>query len=193
MATHPTTVHGRNAKHQGVIFDVVTYDGPCADEGVSTNGDTTNNGGIGADGGSPPNKSFPVFVLTNDFGAGIHDVGKDARRAAEDVVLKFNSLVERDIVLDFDVVSDADPGADEDILPKAAVGTDTDTSGNVAEMPDAGTCANGAGRVNNGTRVDKDVFHLHDALVRFTFSSTLTQALGKLTVAFACFGGEESE
>jgi hypothetical protein len=52
VLAHPADLAGGDAGHEGVGFDVMGDDGAGGDEGVFAQGDATDQGGVGADGGA---------------------------------------------------------------------------------------------------------------------------------------------
>src|ERR1043165_9166882 len=64
------------------------------------------------------------------------DVGEDAGRPAEDVVLQRHTLIDRDVVLDLHVVAYLGPGHDDDILSEIAPLADPCSRHHVTEVPD---------------------------------------------------------
>src|SRR5438093_679178 len=134
------------------------------DEGVLAQGDPAHDGGVGADGAAALDAGGPEFALARDEAAGVGDVGEDARRPAEDVVLQLDTLVDRDVVLDLAVVPDPRPGHDDDVLAQGAALTDDGPRHDVAEVPDLGALPDDRPRLDVARFVDEVVGHLADHL-----------------------------
>ena len=167
MLAHPADLAGGDAGHEGVGFDVPGDDGAGGDEGVFAQGDAADEGSVGADGGAALDQGAAVFVLADDGGAGVVDVGEDHAGAAEDVVFQGDGVVEADVVLHLAVIADDYVVADEDVLAEGAALADAGAGADVDPVPDAGAVADlGAGvddrcwmnlNSHGFTRMDTDV------------------------------------
>ena len=138
MLAYPADLAGGDASHEGVGFDVFGDDGAGGDESVFAQGDATDEGGVGADGGALLHQGAAVFVLADDGGAGVVDVGEDHAGAAEDIVFQGDGVVDADVVLHLAVVTDEDVVADKDVLAKGAALADARAGADVDPVPDAG-------------------------------------------------------
>lgn len=95
-----------------------------------------NDGGIGPDTGSSPDRRGAEFIFARYIGARIIDVGEDTTWTAKHVVREFNAIVERDVVLNLAAVADLDARADHDVLTDRTVLANNGTRQYMAEMPD---------------------------------------------------------
>jgi len=123
---------------------------------------TTNDGAVGAKGGSLADERLGIDTMNREVGTGRSDIGEDAGGAAEDIVLYLYSLIDRDIVLDADSIADAHVVADVDILPQRAVPAKAGTALDVAEMPDLRTLAYLYIVVDVARRMYIITFHISD-------------------------------
>lgn len=165
MATHPTLLPSWNTHHERIIRHIAVDDSSGSDEGIAPNGDATDNGGIGANGGTPFNQSFLIFVTTVNLTAGIDDIGEDAGGTQETVVFDDDAGVDGDIVLDLDVVTEDDTRGDDHILAEAAVFANLCAGHDVGEMPDLRAPANLGAFIDIAGRVDKEVGHFRACLL----------------------------
>ncbi len=131
-------------------------DGAGGDEGVFPQGDAADEGGVGADGGALLHPGAAVFVLANDGGAGVVDVGEDHAGAAKDVVFEGDGVVDTDVVLHLAVMADDHVVADEDVLAEGAALADAGAGADVGPVPDAGAGADLGAVVDDGGGVDGD-------------------------------------
>ena len=92
--------------------------GTGCDEGVCTDFNSTDDRGIGPDRGTLAHGGIAVFVLADDRGTWVVDVGEDHAWAAEDIILEGDVVVDGDVVLDLDVVTNDHSVANVDILTK---------------------------------------------------------------------------
>ena len=129
---------GGNAGHEGVSLDVAGDDGPGGNEGVLAQGDAADDGGVGANGGAALDPGAAVFVLSNNGGAGVMDIGEDHAGAAEDIVLQGDGVVNADVVLHLTVIAKDHVIADKDVLAKGAARADAGTATDMDPVPNAG-------------------------------------------------------
>ena len=99
-------------------------------------------------------------MLAGDVAPGIQHVGEDATRAAEDVILKLDALVDRDVVLDLDVIADPGPRHHHHILAEAAPLANDRTGHHVAEVPDLGAAADDRAVVDEARGMNEKISHL---------------------------------
>ena len=103
-----------------IIMFIYTFLNDPADKSVFANGMAANNGRIGTDGSAFPNERFFIkcFSPLRIFASRIEDVGKNHRRAAEDVIFKLDTFIDRNIILNLDMIADSDVVPHIHILPK---------------------------------------------------------------------------
>lgn len=154
MAAHPSFLAGGVAHHKGIIGNVLGDYTACGNETVSTKGYSADNGGVGTNGGSPPDKCLLVETVPVNLRSGIRDVGQNTGRAQENIIFNGRSRVDGDIVLHLDVIADDDTTVDINILAKNASLTNLRALHNVAEVPDLGSSADDGSVVNVGGFVD---------------------------------------
>ena len=94
-----------------------------------------------------------VNTVYGKMGPGGSHVGKNARRATEDVVFDFNPLIHRYIILYPNTVSNVYIGTDIDILSQGAAFAQYGTRLNMAEVPHLGSPTQGDPFVHIGAFV----------------------------------------
>src|ERR1017187_5288155 len=160
MPAHPGGAASGDTHHQGVFRHILGHDGAGGNKRISANGRAAHDGRVGADRGAFADDRLLVHVPAHDFAARIDDVGQNAGRPEEDVVLDDGAGVEGNVVLDLDVVADLDMARHQDVLPKVAAGADFGVRHDVAKVPDLRAFADFTGDVNVGGWVDVVVgFH----------------------------------
>ena len=134
---------------------ILGHDRARADEAILAERMTADDRGVGADAGAASDRRGAEFILARHVGARIVDVGKDAARAAKDVVGKLDAVIERDVVLDLAAVADLHPRADHHVLPDRAVLADDGAGKDMAKMPDLGAAPNDRAIVHIARNVDE--------------------------------------
>lgn len=155
MFTHPANLAGRVANNEGIGFDFFGNNGSSTDKGVCSDVVTTDDGGIGANGGTFSHDGFHVFALAVDGAAGVINISENHGRAQEHVVFTDDSFVDRDIVLHLDVVAEHDAVCNEYVLAEVAVFPNDGSRHDVAEVPYFTTCPNLGALINNGGRMNE--------------------------------------
>ena len=138
VLAHPADLTGGDAGHEGVGFDVLDDDGAGGDEDIFAQGDATDEGGVSTDSCAALDPGAAVFILTDDGGAGVVDVGEDHAGAAEDVVFQGDGVVNTDVVLHLAVVADDHVVADEDVLAEGTALANVRAGADMDPVPDAG-------------------------------------------------------
>lgn len=156
MSAHPADLSGGVADNEAVGLYGLGDDGSCADEGISADVVTTDDGGIGADGSTFSDDGFQVFSLAVDSAAGVIDIGEDHRRAEENVVFADDAFVNGYVVLYLDVVSELDAIGHEYVLAEVAVFPDDGSWHYMTEVPYFAAFADGGAGVNNSSRMNKN-------------------------------------
>ncbi len=64
VPSHPSNLPGRIAHHQGIIRYIMTYHRPGTNEGILTNGNTTDNRGVCTNRGATLYNCMHVFSMT---------------------------------------------------------------------------------------------------------------------------------
>jgi hypothetical protein len=124
--------------HARVGRDILCYHGSGSHKAVFSKGYATNNGSVGPDGGAPFDPCGSKLVFSSDKASGVENVGKNARGAAENVVLKRNAFIETDVVLDFASVADDDIRLHHDILAYNTIFSYLGAPHEVTKMPHLG-------------------------------------------------------
>jgi hypothetical protein len=113
---HPSDPPRRISHHQREIRDIPDDNGARADETEHAKRMATYHRRIGSDRSPLADRRGPEFILAQDVGARIVDVGEHATRTAKHVVGELDAGIDRDIVLDFASFADPNVGTDHDIL-----------------------------------------------------------------------------
>lgn len=154
MLAHPADLAGRDASHKCIGHNVFSDDGASGDEGVFTQCEAADDGGIGADGDALFHQGTPVFALADDGRAGVTDVGEDHAGTAKDVVFQSHGVIDADVVLDLAVIADENIVADEDVLAERATLADTSAGADVDPVPNAGASADLGAIIDDGRWMD---------------------------------------
>src|SRR3990172_2844644 len=143
-ATHPTYNSSRISNYQSIIRNIFRNNSACADKGITANGITTNNGCIGPDGSAAFYQCTVVKVRSSlrEFTSWIQNIGKNHRRAAENIIFQFDAFVDGYIILNFDKIPDFYIVANVYILTNRTFFTNTRVTLNMAIMPDFSAFAN---------------------------------------------------
>lgn len=143
---------------QGKVGNILRNHRPSTDKGILADGMTTDNSGIGANGGPLFNQGRLKFVSSRYVAAGTDDIGEGAGRTAKNVVFQSHSLKYRHIVLYLHVVPYPNPLAHETVLSDNAIPADSYAGHNVREMPYFRLLTNLAWLLNQAGLVDKKTF-----------------------------------
>ena len=156
-STHPADVSGRVAEHEGVGWHIFRDDGPGPDEGKGPDVVATDNGGVGTNRSPTAYASAGILVSADHRTARVGDVGKNATRTEEDIVLAGDARVEADIVLDLAIPAQRDVWANHDVLADVAPLSQYCTGHDVAEMPNLGAGTDLTPRVDHGRFVGEPI------------------------------------
>ena len=132
--THPSDLFRRVAHHKGVVGNILRNHRTGADKGVAADGDLTDNGAVGTQGGAFLDEGGADLVHLGNLSPGVVDVGEDHGRAAEDAVFQGHAFVDAHVVLDLALVADGDVGSDGDVLADVAVLTDFGAGKNMRKL-----------------------------------------------------------
>ena len=102
----------------------------------------TNHSAIGAQRGTLLDYCFVIDTMNGKMGARCSDVGEYTTGATKDIILNFDSLINRYIILDAHTIANVDIIPYIDILTKRATGANTCSALNVTEMPYLSILAN---------------------------------------------------
>ncbi len=138
---HPAYMPGRNPNHQCIGRHILVDYCSCAYEGKLANGDTADDGAVGAERGTLLHQGVSIFALALDQRTRVVDVGENHTRTAEDACLERDVVIHRDVVLNLAVIADQHLVADEYVLPQGYTFADPGAGAYVDEMPDARTFA----------------------------------------------------
>ena len=135
---HEADLTGGITDDQGVGRNISYDDRTGAYESVAANGDSANDGRIGADARALLNfggKELLVRLL--DFRARIQVVGEDGIRSDEDVITQRDAIPDGDAILYGDPVSYGDIGLDKGVVTDITVFADDRAVHDVGEGPDS--------------------------------------------------------
>lgn len=168
MATFadPTELTGRDTDHEGIIFDIFGDHGTGANEGRTAYGVTTDNRTVGTEGSTFPDECLGIDAVNREMSTRCRDIGEDAGRTAEHVVLNLYAFIDGNIVLDTDTIANADIIANIDILTQRAVLAEAGTTLDVAEMPYLCAFADFYIIIDKTTRMYEILFHIFDHELR---------------------------
>ena len=152
---HPSDLAGGVANDEGVGLDFFGHNGSGPDEGVGPDVVTTDDGGVGTDGGTFANHSFQVFPFAVDGAARVDDVGKNHGRSQEHVVFAGDTFIDGDVVLHFHVVAEYDAAGNEYVLAEVTVFPDDGSCHDVTEVPDFTACTDLGALINDGGRMNE--------------------------------------
>src|SRR5512133_601762 len=107
---NPANLNSRIANHQGIRFNILRDDCTGADKGIFPDIITTDDGRVGANGGTVFHGSCSVFISPVDMTSRVDHIGKDAGRAKEYIILANYTGVKGYVVLNLDVVSEHNAG-----------------------------------------------------------------------------------
>ena len=155
----PADLDGGIANNQRVGVDRFGDHCAGADEGKFANVVSADDGGIGADGGPAFHGSFGIFASSDDCTSWVDDIGEDAGRAEEDIVLAGDAGINGDVVLHFHIVAEHYLGRDDDVLSEVAVFADHGAGHDVGEVPDFCAFTDGAAGIEDGRGVGVEVWH----------------------------------
>jgi hypothetical protein len=119
------------------------YDGSGADEGVTSNFITADDSRIGANRRPTPDDSLLEFRLAGDKRARVQDICEHAARAAENLILENETLIEADVVLDLAAVADCHVRTYHHVLTNRTTLADRYPAEHVAKMPNHSVRTNG--------------------------------------------------
>ena len=134
---HPADDSRRIADHEREIRHIPCDDGAGTHECILSDRDAADDRAVRTQGRSAPDQSRPQLVHPADLAARIVNIGKNHRRAAEDVVFEGDAFIDRYVILDFHTVADTDIRADDHVLADAAVSSDPRILQNMRNVPDA--------------------------------------------------------
>jgi len=146
---HPTGLACGVADHQGVIGYVFSYYRSGTDKGELADIVTAYDGGIGTDAGPLTYMCLRILVAAVYRAARIGNIGKNAARPEEYIVVAGYAGIDADIVLHFNIVAEYNTGAYNHILAEIAVAADAAIGHDMGEMPDFGACAYFATFIDN--------------------------------------------
>lgn len=149
VGTHPAYLPGRDSRQQGKRLHIPRHDSTGSDEGIAANLTAADNGAVSAESSATPHARIPIGVLAADGRTRIVDVSEDNARAAEDLVLKEDAVIDRYVVLNLDAMADARMATDVDVLPQRTTLTDLRACADVSPVPDATSGANHRPFINN--------------------------------------------
>src|SRR5262245_53336077 len=98
MSTHPARADGWHTEHQRIVRDITPHHCPGPNKGILPNSGATDYRRIGTDGGPAAYQGARIQMMAHNLRAWVDDIGEDARRAAEDVILQLDTRIDRDIV-----------------------------------------------------------------------------------------------
>lgn len=142
MPRHPSSLLSWNADDEGVIGNVLGHDGAGGDEGVAADRDPADNRRVCTDRGAAADQGFLIQGMPDHLRTRIGNIGQDAGRTEENVVLDGRTGVDGDVILDFYVIPDDHVIRNVAVLAEDAFRTDPGPALDVAEMPDLGAFAN---------------------------------------------------
>lgn len=156
---YPTHLMCWNAGHQGIIGDIVSDYCSCSNQSTLANSVATDNSAVCTQRGAFLDEGMGIDPVDREMSARSHYIGEDATGPAENIVLEFDSFVERDIVLDANAIADADIVTHIDILTERTIGANASAFLDVAEMPNFGSVADFDIIVDVTTLVNKIIRH----------------------------------
>lgn len=159
MGTHPAQLTRWVAHHQGISRDGFGDHRSSPDEGERSNVVSTDDGGIGTNGGSFSNTGGRVLAPAVDGASGVGDIGEHAGRPEEDILFTNHPSVETDVVLNLAVSTQSHIWTDDNVLANVAVFSQIGAGHDVAEVPDFASLANQGSFVNDGRFMGKVVLH----------------------------------
>ena len=150
---------GRNARHQGIIGDVVGNDGSGGDQCAAADGVAADHRTVGSQARANAYARTRKKTVRRKMRARGVYVGKYAGRPAEDIVFQVHAFIDGYIVLDPDPVANPDTGADVDVLAEGTVTSDNGAGLDMAEMPYLGASTNGRTCVHIAALMHEPVLH----------------------------------
>ena len=151
IAAHPADMAGGHADHQGIGQNIGVDHGARADKRIFSDGDTANDGAVGAEGRAFFDICGAVLVLARNPRARIVNVGKDHARPAEHAFVQRHTVIDADIILNLAAIADDDPVADKDILAQRCLPPNPGAAADMRPVPDTAAGADpGAGIDHRG-------------------------------------------
>ncbi len=158
MTTHPPSELAGDPDDKTIIRNVPGDDRPGCDKGIATQGNTTNDCGIGPDGGTAADESPLVEGVPFDLTPGIGDIGQHAGGAEEDVIFDLGACVDGNVILHFDIRSNLNIIGNHGVLSKDATAPNHSTRADVGKVPNFGVFTNDDVVVNNSSGVTEHCF-----------------------------------
>lgn len=157
---HPALNASGNANSQGKVGKVFGYNRAGCDKCKAADFNSANYRGVSAKTCAGAYKSFLKFIFTRNMCSRIDHVGENNRRSAEDVIAKFDEVINRDIVLHAAAPPDFYPRTDVGVLAKRTFGPDFDVgSADMTEVPEFGALTDLRAGIDDGGFVNENVLH----------------------------------
>ena len=156
---HPPYLPSRNPGHQSIIFYVFRHNGTGGNQSAAPYRMTAHYRAIRTEGGSLTHARTRVNSVHREVRPWSIYIRKNAGRATEDIVFKFNAFVDGNIVLDPDTIPNADIVANIHILAQGTILTYNSPALNMAEMPNFRSGANLDAVIHVTALVNEKVLH----------------------------------
>ena len=155
--TGPADLSGRVTGHKRVIGHIFCHDCSCADKSIAADSMAADDGAVGPQGSTFPDKGWANLIHLADFRPGIVDVCENHGRPAENAVFQCNTFIDTDVVLYLALVADYGIGTNNNVLADITFFADFRSGQNMREVPDFCVLADFHIVINDGSRMDKGI------------------------------------